>query len=96
MNSVIFSIRLRKAREKCRMSQADLAKILKRSTQTISNWENQLNFPGLETFDQLCDILDVSSDYLLGRNILPTLPVEDLGEDIIFDLKNLIEHIKSK
>lgn len=96
MNSVIFSIRLKKARERNNMSQADLAKLLGRSTQTISNWENQVNLPGLETFDKLCDILDISSDYLLGRNVSLTLPVDGLSDDIVLDLKKIIEYIKNK
>lgn len=96
MNLVVFSSRLKNSRERNRMTQSDLAKILGRSVQTISNWENQINLPSLETLDMLCDALNVSSDYLMGREKLESLPVGDLNEDIVFDLKSLVEHIRNK
>ena len=96
MDLTIFASRLKKSREKNGLSQKELARMLGRSVQTISNWENQVNFPGLDTFDKLCDILNVTSDYLLGRNSTSTLPVEDLSEDIVFDLKKMIEHLKER
>ena len=96
MDLTIFASRLKKSREKNGLSQKELARMLGRSVQTISNWENQVNFPGLDTFDKLCDILNVTSDYLLGRNSTSTLPVEDLSEDIVFDLKKMSEHLKER
>lgn len=96
MDLSIFASRLKKSREKNSMTQSDLAKILGRSVQTISNWENQINLPSLETLDMLCDALHVSSDYLMGREKMDSLSVEGLDEDVIFVLKNLVETIKKK
>lgn len=96
MDLSIFASRLKKSREKNRMTQGELAKQIGRSVQTISNWENQVNLPGLETLDLLCDVLDVPSDYLLGRVSYPSLTIDGLDENIIFDLKQLVEHIRKR
>ena len=96
MNKSVFANRLKNLRESKGMSQKDLAKLLKRSIQTISNWETEMNFPNLQTFDELCSILDTSSDYMLGRDNQKTVSVKGLSEEAISDLIRVIEHMKAK
>ena len=48
------------------VSQKELAQKLNVDPSNITNWKKGLNFPSLEIFYQLCQVLDVSADYLLG------------------------------
>ena len=48
------------------ISQKELAKKLNVDPANITNWKKGLNFPSLEIFYRLCQVLDVSADYLLG------------------------------
>ena len=54
------------------MTQLDLSIKLGVSKGTISAYEQSLSYPSLETMVKICDILDTSSDYLLGiSDVLP-------------------------
>ncbi len=48
------------------MTQKELAQRLSVDPANITNWKKGVNFPSLEIFYQLCKVLDVSADYLLG------------------------------
>jgi len=62
-----FGERLKNAREKMNISQAELATAIdvKSSSGVISNWERDLNKPDAEKIIKLCDVLQVSVSYLL-------------------------------
>lgn len=47
--------------------QKELAVHLNVSIGTISNYENNVHYPDLETLCQLADFFGVTTDYLLGR-----------------------------
>ena len=51
---------LLEARRKKNLSQDALAKKIHVSRQTISNWENDINNPDLETIEKLCKVLDLN------------------------------------
>ncbi len=57
-------IRLRREKGLC---QKELSTQLKLSTGTISNYENNIHSPDLNTLRRLADYFHVSTDYLLGR-----------------------------
>ena len=61
--------RLKYAREYRHMSQHELARKLKKPIQpiVISRYENNKHKPSVDTLAQICDVLDVSSEYFLGR-----------------------------
>ena len=48
------------------LRQTDLAKRVGVSSQTICNWETGARVPRADLLGMLCDVLDCSSDYLLG------------------------------
>lgn len=48
------------------MSQKDLGELLHKSTNVISNWENGIHSPDLDTIEELCKILKVSPDEMFG------------------------------
>lgn len=47
--------------------QKQLASHLNVSVSTISNYEQNVHAPDLETLGELADLFEVSADYLLGR-----------------------------
>ncbi|OIJ22034.1 transcriptional regulator [Anaerobacillus alkalidiazotrophicus] len=63
----MLSQRLREARKRKKLTQEDLAKKLKTTKGTVSNYENGYSTPSNELLKDLADILDVTTDYLLGR-----------------------------
>ena len=64
----MFAKRIRIAREaKGFASQQSLADALGVAQSTVANWEGGRREPNFELTRKLCDCLEVSSDYLLGR-----------------------------
>ena len=62
-----FQERIRQAREKRNLSQADLAKIAGLQPAAISHFETGQRAPSFENLRKLSDALNISVDYLLGR-----------------------------
>jgi len=58
--------RLREAIRTSNLSQTEIAKRLNISQSTVSKYMRLNKFPSLETFANLCKIIDVSSDEILG------------------------------
>lgn len=63
-----IQIRLREAIETSSISKKELAERLNVNPSTVSRYLHDDKFPSLETFANLCEILDVSSDEILGLN----------------------------
>ncbi|RJS04851.1 hypothetical protein XnspCFBP7698_00900 [Xanthomonas sp. CFBP 7698] len=57
--------RMRAAREAAKLSQLDVAAELGVTKGSLSAWENDKNFPQLQTFIQLCQLYGTSADALL-------------------------------
>ena len=47
-------------------TQKEIAQKLRISESNITNWKKGENIPSLEVFYELCLLLEVSADYLLG------------------------------
>lgn len=56
------------------IKQSTLAEFLHLSPSSISNYENGVNSPDLETLVQIADFYRVSTDYLLGRTDFASAP----------------------
>ena len=67
MNLKILGERIRTRREKSALKQADIAHALQISAQAVSKWERGENAPDLAVLLDLCKLLGVTSDWLLGR-----------------------------
>jgi transcriptional regulator with XRE-family HTH domain len=65
--SDVFPGRLRVARDKRGLNQADLAKRAKMQVTAISHFETGTRKPSFDNLRRLADALDVTTDYLLGR-----------------------------
>ena len=68
----MFSNRLKALRNKKGLSQTELAKLLFVSQQTVAKWETDKSTPNPETILKISNILDVSTDYLLGNSTEPS------------------------
>lgn len=62
--------RIREKREKLNLKQTDLANALMVSPQAVSKWERGETCPDISYIVRLANILNVSTDYLLGANEL--------------------------
>lgn len=84
-----FGIRLRKLRNKYKMTQTALGERIGKSKPVISNYENGLKFPSLDTAIDLASIFNVSLDYLAGLDKAEMISVEKLTES----QRNLVQTI---
>lgn len=62
-----FKDRLRALRKQNVLSQQELADKMGVTKQTISQYERGVREPDFESLEALCDIFNVSSDYILGK-----------------------------
>lgn len=69
--------RIKQLRQKYKMTQSELAHILKCSNTAISNYEVGLRDLDSETVCKLCDVFLCTADYLLGRSSLPTAELSE-------------------
>lgn len=93
--TILKHLRIRKG-----LRQKDLAAILNVSPSTISNYENGVHSPDLDTLCKLSNFYGVSLDYLLGRTDNPysdQLPNQIISEKYTFnDLQRLIAQLSKK
>ena len=64
----IFGTRLREVRKSKKITQIELANMLGISQKSYSHWENGKTEPSFESIVKLADLLDVSLDWLFGRD----------------------------
>lgn len=69
----MFSKRLKYMRKLRNLSQEELGKKINSTKGTISNYENEYSTPSNEVLKDLADVLDTTTDYLLGRSDDPQL-----------------------
>ena len=60
-------MRLKEIREELNISQKEFAKKLNVSPTNIYNYENGRTEPSIEILIQICNLLNVTADYLIGR-----------------------------
>ncbi|KYG28118.1 helix-turn-helix domain-containing protein [Alkalihalobacillus trypoxylicola] len=60
--------KIKSARQEKKLTQQELANQLHISRSAISNWENERNYPDLQTVIHLSDVLEISLDDLLKED----------------------------
>ncbi|MBQ8177565.1 MAG: helix-turn-helix transcriptional regulator [Clostridia bacterium] len=65
--SKIFGERLKELRIQEGLSQQAMAKLLGTSQASLSKWENDIQEPCIDEIVKICNALNVTCDYLLGR-----------------------------
>lgn len=89
-----FGDKLKELRTERNMTQEDLAKRLDIVKATVSGYETSQTYPSIEVLLKLCDIFDVTSDYLLGRSESRVLLKSDLTDEQIFIVQRLIREFE--
>lgn len=69
--------RIKVLRQKRGWRQEDLARLLNSKQQTVGNYETEARNIDVETIHKLCDIFEVSADYLLCRSDMPTPEISE-------------------
>ena len=64
--------RLKELRREYRLTQTELAAIIKCSAPVVSEYERELKYMDCETINKLCSVFKCSADYLLGLSNLRT------------------------
>ena len=64
----LFSKRIKEARIKSGISQGAMAMQMGYNRSAICDWETRGKEPSFDVLLKICDILNVSADYLLGRD----------------------------
>lgn len=75
--------RIKELRQQNGWLQSDLAARLQTSRQTIGNYETGQRQLDPETILKLCEIFDVSADYLLGRAALPSPELSEEETELV-------------
>lgn len=65
--------KIKEARIAQNMTQMNLADIMEVSYQAVSNWERGNSMPDISKLEQLCQVLHLSMDELLGADVNKTL-----------------------
>jgi transcriptional regulator with XRE-family HTH domain len=81
----IFTARLNQASAKSGISQAEISRELKTTTNTINRWFKGHRFPEPETIDQLAEVLGVSPQWLFGAEEIS--PREKIESEIMDKIK---------
>lgn len=65
----MFALRIKNLRLSKGLNQVQLAEKLGVKKQSISNWENENIMPSVDMLMHIADFFEVSTDYLLGREV---------------------------
>lgn len=87
MNSTRATERIKRARKTAKLTQEELAIKVNTTKGTISNYENGHSTPSNQMLVELSEILNVTTDYLLGKDDHETTNVQSF--DIGYKLKKL-------
>lgn len=95
MDIEIFAHRLKESRIAIRLTQEELAKKMNVSVKTISNWETAYSYPSLPVFIELANVLNLTTDYLLGRSDKQQLCLDDFTKKqfiAMIEIANIIRN----
>ncbi len=107
----LFHEILKELRKEKDLTQDDLAKLVDKKRATISNWENGRRFPEQDSLVKLSEILNVTTDYLLGisefkkgrivtqeelKTFLPETVINNHKLEFLVDEKNLSPETKEE
>lgn len=87
----MFANKVKYLRQSKELSQVQLAEKLGVAKQSVSNWENDNIMPSIEMLVKIADYFNVSTDYLLGRDVKHTL--DGLMIDVTGLTPRQIDHI---
>ena len=71
-----FYERLKELRNEKKLSQKALSELIFVSQQTVAKWEKNNSTPNPDALIKICQVLDCSSDYLLGISETKKAPLQ--------------------
>lgn len=77
---VLLNEKIKELRVSCGLNQVEFAKKVGVTKQCVSNWENDNVLPSIEMLVKIADLFNVSTDYLLGRDVEFSLNVSKLTD----------------
>ena len=80
------------ARKQNNISQEELANKLNVSRQSVSLWETNQTYPTLDKLQQLCEVLKVSANFLLGKEEFKDVKI--INQKLINDEKKKNNYAK--
>ena len=92
----ILGRRLEEARKSKSLSQADIARKIGVTRETVSKWESGDKEPSPEHLRELALALGVAADYLLGIEKSSTVLVKDLTDEDVKLLHTTIRYMRGK
>ena len=95
MEAYDFGLRIKELRKRKKYSQEELGHRLGLTKDTISKYENNTLTPSLGKIIRLAQIMNVSMDYLLGFDSIPTIKLDGLTDEQSEWLINTIELLKA-
>jgi transcriptional regulator with XRE-family HTH domain len=78
---------IKNARVKKKMTQKQVAKLIGKSKNVISNWENALNKPDIDDVELLCSILDILPEDIFEKQKNKNSSTVELSEDEAYLIK---------
>lgn len=94
-----LGLRIKEAREKRGMSQADLARKIKRSRTAVSSYESEKQYPPLDVLCDIADALYVPLEFFAGENKRNAVNIDhcsdkqqDLIEKIVLEFCRIENH----
>ncbi|MBC1358309.1 helix-turn-helix domain-containing protein [Listeria booriae] len=95
----VIGERIKKLRKDKKLTQTELAKKINLTHVSISGYERGTRLPDTETLGKLSDVLETTTDYLLGRTNNPASGKKDSVSVHYFEKENLtdedIEYIET-
>ena len=91
-----FGERIKRLRIRKNLNQNQVAIALQVTGKAISNYENNLRQPSLETLVRMANLYRVSIDYLLGQDHSESINTEGLTEKEVTLFKELISEVAEK
>ncbi len=88
--------RISQLRKNHHLSQGELADALGVTSALISSWERSERIPVVPKLLKLCDIFNVSTDYLLGRNSSNHISLEGLSPNDAKAVATIIKSLREK
>ena len=86
--------RIRELRKSQGWLQSDLADKLNTTAQSVGRYETEQRQLDPETILKLCEIFDVSADYLLGRAALPSPELSEEETELVLAFRRADEDAK--
>ncbi len=86
--------KIRAAREDLDLSQEEIARQIPMSQSGYSKIERGVQEPNITQLRRICQILNISADFLLSLDYFNTLSEKDLS--LLYDIKNAIKKHLSK